>query len=96
MAMPKFQQVSQSFYAELKNRVHNYFEEKRKGLAARKTQQRPDRVYGCEFRLIQIRSQDATYCSLRKEQLVLRIPSSTTKKAAGCPISRALCEKRGS
>ena len=30
MAMPKFQQVSQSFYAELKNRVYNYFDEKRK------------------------------------------------------------------
>src|SRR5215510_6854991 len=30
MAMPKFQQVSQSFYSELKNRVHGYFDEKRK------------------------------------------------------------------
>ena len=28
--MPKFQQVSRSFYTELKNRVHSYFEEKSK------------------------------------------------------------------
>ena len=30
MAMPKFQQASQSFYADLKSRVYGYFEEKEK------------------------------------------------------------------
>lgn len=30
MALPKFQQVSQSFYAELKNRVYAYFEQQNK------------------------------------------------------------------